>query len=123
VYILETNIMKKTTFILILLFAGISQIAAQDIIELGPSQAMCIAGKGPGQDGAINPYLGSDSVAVVENLGDHPFSIRIQTKGVLVTTLPIGPKETKEVKLRKDQVLYFDSDKRAKARVAFRNEQ
>ena len=50
--------MKKMIFMACILLLGLYEVAAQQVIELGPSQAMCIAGKGPGQDGAINPYLG-----------------------------------------------------------------
>ena len=120
VSIIKAIIMKRTLCILsILLFCG--QLAtAQDIIELEPSQFMCIAGKGPGQDGAINPYLGSDTIATVENLGENSFFIRIQTKGKLLKRFPIDPKDTKEVTLLKDQVLYFDSDKKTTVSVSFR---
>ncbi|NNJ83225.1 MAG: hypothetical protein HKP11_13625 [Flavobacteriaceae bacterium] len=112
--------MKKIAFILFFILFCAYNLSAQDIIELNSSQSMCIAGKGPGQDGAINPYMDSDSVAIVENVGDNEFSIRIQTKGELVKTIAIGPGETKEVSLLKGQVLYFDSDLKAKASVAFR---
>ena len=117
---IKANIMKKALCILSIFLFFIQQSTAQDIIELEPSQFMCIAGKGPGQDGAINPYLGSDSIATVENLGENGFSIRIQTKGKLLKRIPVGPNETKEVTLLKDQVLYFDSDKKTRVSVSFR---
>ena len=112
--------MKKVLFILSIFIFCFQQSTAQDIIELEPSQFMCIAGKGPGQDGAINPYLGSDSIATIENLGENAFSIRIQTKGKLLRRIPMGPNETREVVLLKDQVLYFDSTKKTKVSVSFR---
>ncbi len=73
--------MKKALCILAIFLFSIHLAIAQDIIQLEPSQFMCIAGKGPGQDGAINPYLGSDSIATVENLGENAFSIRIESMG------------------------------------------
>ena len=46
--------------------------------KLDPSTNMLMTGKGPGQDGSINPFAGQDCVAVVENLAKAPFSVRIQ---------------------------------------------
>jgi hypothetical protein len=113
--------MKTIILILFSLLSGLHQIAAQDIIELDRYRNMCISGKGPGQDGAINPYYGSDSIAIVENLGEHPISIRIETiREELVRTIPLGSKKTKEVELLRGQVLYFDSKEKAKASVSFR---
>ncbi|NNM09644.1 MAG: hypothetical protein HKO61_10755 [Flavobacteriaceae bacterium] len=113
--------MKTISVILLLLLFSSYDLYAQDIIELNSSQSMCIAGKGPGQDGAINPYMDSDSVAIVENMGKNVFSVRIQTKGEeIVKIIPITPKETKELSLTKDQVLYFDSDLKTKVAVSFR---
>ncbi|MCW5518824.1 hypothetical protein J1N09_03175 [Aureitalea sp. L0-47] len=111
--------MKKLSILLFVLLLSNYNATAQDIIELDGTQSMCIAGKGPGQDGAINPYLGSNSVAIVENVGKNEFSIRVQTKEELVKTIAIGPRETKEVSLLKGQVLYFDTDLEAIASVAF----
>ena len=112
--------MKIALYILPIFFFFFQQSTAQDIIELEPSQFMCIAGKGPGQDGAINPYLGSDSIATIENLGENAFSIRIQNKGKLLRRIPMGPNESREVLLLKDQVLYFDSTEKTTVSVSFR---
>jgi hypothetical protein len=112
--------MKKLFVVLFTILLSNYSAVAQDVIELDGNQSMCIAGKGAGQDGAINPYLDSDSVAIVENIGKNSFSIRIQTKEALVKTITIAPSEIKEVSLLKDQVLYFDSDLEAIASVAFR---
>lgn len=113
--------MKKSILIIFAIFVGTSNLSAQDIIELDGTQSMCIAGKGSGQDGAINPYLGEDSIAIVENMGENEFSVRIETKGEdVVKRIPIKPKETKELVLMKDQVLYFDSDLSTEVAVSFR---
>lgn len=62
--------MKK--LLLLITFMSITTIAtSQTIIELGSVQSMCITGKGPGQDGAINPYTDKDSIAIVENIGEN----------------------------------------------------
>ena len=111
--------MKKLIVTLALFLSAIGMYS-QDIIELDSTQSMCISGKGPGQDGAINPYLDTDSIGIVENVGDKPFSIRIQKKDDIIRTLLVAPKETKEVKLLKGYVLYFDTDKPAIASVSFK---
>lgn len=94
---------------------------AQDTLELKPSQSMSIAGKGPGQDGAINPYLGKDSYALVENIGQTTFSIRVQKEGMVIETIPIARGEMKKVTLLAGYELYFDTDSggKAKAKVDF----
>ena len=94
--------MKKSIIILFALVVSTYNLSAQDIIELDGRQSMCIAGKGPGQDGAINPYLGEDSIAIVENMGTTEFSVRIETKGEdLVKIIPMAAKETKEIQLKR----------------------
>ena len=62
---------------------------SQDEFELKPSQSMLMTGKGPGQDGAINPYAGQDCYAIVENLGETEVSIRIQQKGKILKVLGV----------------------------------
>jgi hypothetical protein len=93
---------------------------SQTIIELGSVQSMCITGKGPGQDGAINPYTDKDSIAIVENIGENVFEVRVQQKGKIIEQFEVKPKETVNVNLYKDYELYFDSDLFTKAKVDFK---
>lgn len=104
---------------LVLLLATVT-VQAQNVLELKPSQSMSIAGKGPGQDAAINPYADGESIAIVENLGENEFSIRIQKKGEILKMSTVPPGETKEVMLLKGYELYFDAEKRATAKVYFK---
>lgn len=94
---------------------------AQDTLEIDPGRSMSIAGKGPGQDGAINPFLGQDSYALVENIGATEFSIRIQKEGKVIKTIPIKKGEVKKVTLLVGYEMYFDtaSGGKAIARVDF----
>lgn len=94
---------------------------AQTEFELKASQSMCITGKGPGQDGAKNPFAGQNCVAIVDNIGSRTFSIRVQNNGEIVETIPISKGETKKVILLKGYELYFDTidNSSAKARVNF----
>lgn len=112
--------MKVFKLMMLLLLAAMSPMMAQDTVVLDDYRHMCIAGKGPGQDAAINPYLGQSSVAIVENMGESPFDVRIQVKGQIVKTIKSSPARVLEIKLDKDQVMYFDSDARAVARVSFK---
>ena len=98
------------------------EIFAQTKFELKPSQSMLMTGKGPGQDGAINPYYGQNCMAIVENIGRSSFSIRIQQKGKIIETIPIAGKETKKVKLLKGYELYFDTnpDEKIKVKLDFK---
>lgn len=93
---------------------------AQTVIKLTNNQSMCIAGKGAGQDGAINPYMKSDSFGIVENIGQNDFSIRIQKAGEIIQQITIKPKETKTVELLKGYEMYFDSESKATAKVDFK---
>ncbi|MDO1500082.1 hypothetical protein Q2T40_08050 [Winogradskyella maritima] len=112
--------MKKALLLLSLMFLGSNISLAQDIIELEPTDSMSIAGKGPGQDAAINPYLGMDSVAIVENIGKNEFSIRLQKKGAILKTISIKKGEKKKVELLKGVEMYFDAEDYAKAKVEFK---
>ena len=111
--------MKKIT--LIALFGLISLLAGaqENVISLGPSESMSIAGKGPGQDAANNPYIDGNSIARIQNISKNSFSIRVQKQGEILRTISIKPKQTIEVKLHKGDELYFDSRLPAKARVEF----
>ena len=80
--------------------------------KLDPSTNMLMTGKGQGQDGSINPFAGQDCVAVVENLAKAPFSVRIQQNGVVLRTIEIGDKETKQIDLKGSEELYIDTQKK-----------
>ena len=83
---------------------------AQTEFELEPAQSMLMTGKGPGQDGTINPFDGEDCHAIVKNLGTWTLSIRIQQKGKILKTIPVQAGEVKKVELLKGQELYLDSN-------------
>ena len=112
--------MKKLLIPFVLLLFTSFTVSGQDIIELDGVQSMCIAGKGPGQDGAINPYLDRDSIAIVENIGENSFSIRVQYKGEIIKTIAIAKGETKEIDLNKGYELYFDSQLATVGKVDFK---
>lgn len=101
--------MKYLLLILCLSFTMPALAQGEDEFELKPSQSMLMTGKGPGQDGAINPYAGQDCTAIVENMGKIEVSIRIQKKGKILQTISVTAGETKRVKLLKDQELYLDA--------------
>ncbi len=109
---------KHLLFILLLLapFIGFSQ----SVLELDPSQSMCISGKGTGQDAAINPYLSTNSIGTIENLGANPFSIRIQQDGEILQTSTIEPGAIMAVKLLQGHELYFDSEMKTMAKIGFK---
>lgn len=64
---------------------------------------MLMRGKGQGQDGSINPYFGQDSYAIVKNLDEYPFNVRIQERSTLTDTLTIAAFETRKIELPKGQ--------------------
>lgn len=90
------------------------------IIELSNSQSMCITGKGPGQDGAINPFSDTRSISLVKNIGDDPFSVRIQNKNDIVLMEEINAKESAEFVLEKGYVLFLDGGEEGTAKIAFK---
>ena len=113
--------MKKLLIILSLIFVFQLNATAQDIIELDASQSMSISGKGTGQDAAINPFLEQGSVAIVKNLGEHHFSIRIQYRGEIKKQQRLDPSRITRVLLPKGYEMYFDAkEKKTKAEVSFR---
>lgn len=65
----------------------------QKIIELEPFQSMSITGKG--QDAAVNPFLGTNCYAIIENIGKNEFTIRIQKKGKVINKVSIEKGEKK----------------------------
>jgi len=112
--------MKKLYFTLLILFATTYTLSAQSILELSPEQSMCVTGKGPGQDAAINSYSSEESIAVIENISKNSFSIRIQSKGEIIKTITVAKGKTKEIKLQKGYELYLDTELKAKAKVSFK---
>ena len=81
-----------------LAFCFQSEIYAQTIFELDGSQSMLMTGKGPGQDATINPFQGEDCYAIIENLGNELFSVRIQQEGEIVKIIAVKPKKKKKIK-------------------------
>lgn len=90
------------------------------VIDLPASQSMLITGKGPGQDAAINPFSGENSIAVVNNLGTAAFSVRVQDKAGNYEEFIIHPGESREIFLLAGKELYLDSNLKTRARVSFR---
>lgn len=112
--------MKKIYFLATLLcFSSLLVAQEKNVFEL-EDQSMLMTGKGPGQDGAINPYAGEDSIAIVENLGTNSFSIRLQRKGEIIKEIPIKAKEIKKVPLPKGTELYFDTELKTKIKLDFK---
>jgi len=110
------NIISTILFTVLFVATGNAQ---SDIIKLPASQSMCITGKGSGQDGAINPYADVTSIAIIKNIGKHPFEYRVQRDGKLIETKSIPVKKTAVVSLEKGDELYFDSTEEAKAKIGF----
>ncbi len=111
--------MRKILFTLLLVASSMS--FAQTDFVLEPAQSMLMTGKGPGQDATINPYEGEECFALVENIGERSFSVRIQFKDEIVQEITIKKGETKSLKLKKNYQLYLDPNAQgiAKARVDY----
>ena len=76
------TLFSKTVFIAGLMMATTTTSAQKENkFKLDPQTNMLMTGKGPGQDGSINPFAGQDCIAVAENLVKDPFSVRIQKMG------------------------------------------
>ena len=73
------------------------ELYGQTFFEITPGQSMLMFGKGKGQDATINPFEGEDCLAVIKNMGDTAFSVRIQQKGKILKTVLVKP--TKSIKL------------------------
>jgi hypothetical protein len=93
--------------------------SSESIFELSPNQSMLMTGKGPGQDGAINPYSDQTTIATVKNMGNRTFSIRVQRDEKVKATVAIDPKVSKEIVLEVGDELYIDTAFEAKAKVTF----
>ena len=102
--------MKAIILFLLLTISAHSETYAQSQFKLEPSQTMLMTGKGEGQDAAKNSCAGKDCVAIVQNLEESEFSIRIQQNGELIKIIPVDGKESKKVLLLKGQELYIDSN-------------
>ncbi len=106
--------MKAFNLILFLSLIAVTS-KAQTIITLDTVQSMIMTGKGKGQDATINPYYGMGCIAVVKNLGELEFSIRVQQNDSVIRTIPILKNEVKEVPLLKGFELYLDPNPQGKA--------
>ena len=112
--------MKNLLCLFAFLFLIQSQSFAQYVIDLESPQSMCITGKGPGQDGAINPYINEKSIAIVKSMDKNGFEVRIEREERIIKISKIEPNKTKEFVLEKGDVLYFDSNSKAKTSIAFK---
>ncbi len=102
-------------------FTSIVAFSQEEVIfELDGVQSMSITGQGPGQDAAINPYEGQDTFAIIKNIGENPFSIRVKDASGKTTNTPIKPEEMKKITLLKGSILYFDSEKKTKTTLLFK---
>ena len=112
------------TLILVISFIFLTQfeVNAQTEFVLEPTQSMLMTGKGPGQDGTINPYKDQDCYALVKNIGIRSFSVRVQHDGKIIEEITIPKGELKQVKLMKGYELYLDPNPKgiAKASVDYK---
>ncbi|MFL3005691.1 MAG: hypothetical protein ACJZ1R_05940 [Candidatus Neomarinimicrobiota bacterium] len=109
------------------------EVQSLNKFDLEPLESYLMFGKGPGQDGAINPYSkyiksnkgnlisSKDCYSIIENLGKGGFSIRIQKDDRIIKTIPINKNETKKILLDAGNELYIDAsfEGRAKFKVIF----
>ena len=115
--------MKILTFKILILFTFLNtpSIQAQaTLFEFDSNQSMLMTGKGPGQDGAINPFYGSPSIAVVNNVGEIPIEVRIQKRGEIIKIVEVKAKVEIEIKLERDHELYFDVNATAAVELDFK---
>lgn len=110
--------MKTLIFAISFIFLIQFEVIAQTEFVLEPSQSMIMTGKGPGQDGTINPYIGQNCYAIVRNIGNRQFSIRIQQNGKVIEEISIQKGELKKVKLKKGYELYLDPNPEGKAKAS-----
>lgn len=99
----------KIFYFLLLALFTIKPLMAQNTFEIDANTSMLLTGKGQGQDGAINPYLGEKCKAIVKNLSNYSFEVRIQQKGKLLNIIKIEPLETKTIILLENEELYVDT--------------
>ena len=106
----KLTLFSKSVFIAGLMLATTTTSAQKENnFKLDPSTSMLMTGKGPGQDGSINPFTGQDCVAVVANLANTPFLVRIQQKGIVLRTIAVDKKEMKRISLGAQEELYIDT--------------
>ncbi len=89
------------------------------VFTLKPSQSMLMTGKGAGQDGAINPYTDGNSIALIENVGEHEFSIRLEYQGKIIRTIALTAGKKTKVGLPKGSQLYFDTEAETTVKLEF----
>ncbi|MFY0671983.1 MAG: hypothetical protein JXQ87_01180 [Bacteroidia bacterium] len=108
--------------LILISFFSMGWFGCQDhtIFELAPNQSMSIVGKGQGQDAAINPFSGEDSKAIVANLGNNKFAVRVQEQGEIIYTTELNPDRIVEVELYDGYELYLDTIEKGKAKVVFK---
>ncbi len=110
--------MNYFIFTILILISGLPAMA-QNTFELEPSQSMLMTGKGPGQDAVKNPFTNQDCLAIVENIGEKPFSVRLQSMGKIVEIIEIKPHTSRKIEFLKGYELYLDTDYVTKAKVEF----
>ena len=101
-----------------LIFIVQLEVIAQTEFVLESPQSMLMTGKGPGQDGTINPYAGQDCFAIIKNIGERKFSIRLQQDGKIIEEISILKGEIKKVKLLKGYELYLDPNPKGIAKAS-----
>ena len=113
--------MKKIILLLSVLLCIHFEGKAQTAFVLEPSQSMLMTGKGPGQDATINPYSGQDCYAIVKNIGEREFTVRVQQGETIIVEISVPKNQTKKVTLLKGYRLYLDPNPKgiAKARVDY----
>lgn len=105
--------MKKLLLLVALCMATVPELTAQNQqnqFDLEPRQIMLMTGKGPGQDGAINPYYGEDCLAIVQNTGSAEFTVRIEEWGKIINMIPVAGGERKRINLLAKQQLLIDGN-------------
>lgn len=110
--------MNKLLLLIPLSFLVFLETHAQTEFVLDPLQSMIMMGKGPGQDGTINPFYGQTCYAIVKNIGERPFSIRVQQKKEIIQALTIKKGESKNFKILKGYELYLDPNPDGIARAS-----
>ena len=117
----ETKHLKKSMKKLILIFILLPLTIFGQTFEITNGQSMCMIGKGAGQDATINPYADEEFYfALVENIGSVEFQIRIESNSSELKQFPVKSSGLVVLKLKKEDVLYFDSLTKEKAEVTIK---
>lgn len=114
--------MKIQILIIYSLFLNCFELTAQTEFVLGTSQSMIMTGKGTGQDATVNPYFGQSCFAIIKNIGELKFSIRVQRDGKIIKEISILKDELKKVKLLKNYELYLDPNPKGKSKASINYE-